>query len=92
MEIQPHVAAIVIGGVTLTVLMMPKNRRVGYAIYLLVAVFVMMQLLDTGTLMLSIPNVAVGGDLTALVPVLLITGLLVIIVLMLGKEKDEPEK
>ena len=92
MEIQPHVAAIVIGGVALTMLMMPKNRRFGYAIYLMVAVFVMMQLLDTGTLMLSIPNVAVGGDPTSLMPVLLITGLLAIIVLMLGKEKDEPEK
>ena len=92
MEVEPHVIAIVIGGVALTMLMMAKNRRIGYAVYMVVAVYVMLQLLDTGTLMLSIPNVAVVSDPAALMPVLIITGLLVVIVLMLGREKDEPKK
>ena len=81
--------AVVIGGMVITLIVLPKNRRLGYALYSLLAAYVMLQLVDTSTIAISVPIVFVPGDMASLVPVVLITGLLVLIVLVIGKEENE---
>ncbi len=89
MEVSPIISAVVVGGMAITLIVMPKNRRLGYALYACLAAYVMLQLVDTSTIAISVPTVSVSADMASLVPVALITGLLMLIVLVIGKEKDE---
>ena len=89
MEIPPTILAVVFGGMAITLIVLPKNRRLGYVLYTCLATYVMLQLVDTSTIAISVPIVFVPGDMASLVPVVLITGLLVLIVLVIGKEKNE---
>ena len=89
MEIPPTILAVVFGGMAITLIVLPKNRRLGYVLYTCLATYVMLQLVDTSTIAISVPSVFVPGDMASLVPVVLITGLLVLIVLVIGKEENE---
>ena len=89
MEIPPTILAVGVGGMAITLIVLPKNRRLGYVLYSLLAAYVMLQLIDTSTIAISVPIVSVPGDMAPLVPVVLITGLLVLIVLVIGKEENE---
>ncbi len=86
MEIPPTILAVGVGGMAITLIVLPKNRRLGYVLYSLLAAYVMLQLIDTSTIAISVPIVSVPGDMA---PLVLITGLLVLIVLVIGKEKNE---
>ena len=86
MEIPPTILAVGVGGMAITLIVLPKNRRLGYVLYSLLAAYVMLQLIDTSTIAISVPIVSVPGDMA---PLVLITVLLVLIVLVIGKEKNE---
>ena len=86
MEIPPTILAVGVGGMAITLIVLPKNRRLGYVLYSLLAAYVMLQLIDTSTIAISVPIVSVPGDMA---PLVLITGLLVLIVLVIGKEENE---
>lgn len=88
MEIPPIVFAVVVGGMAITLIVLPKNRRLGYALYACLAAYVMLQLVDTSTIAISVPTVFVPADMASLMPVALITGLLMLIVLVIKKEED----
>ena len=86
MEIPPTILAVGVGGMAITLIVLPKNRRLGYVLYTCLAAYVMLQLIDTSTIAISVPIVSVPGDMA---PLVLITGLLVLIVLVIGKEENE---
>ena len=88
MQIPPVVLAVAIAGMATTLIVLPKSRRTAYAIYALLAVYVMAQLIDPALLAgVRVPTLD-NAALISLMPVALITGLLVTIILVIGGERD----
>lgn len=86
MSIPPHLFAIVIGGMAITLIVMPKNRPAGYLLYGLLAAYIMLQMIDPATVV-TVPTIAIASDAATLVPVAAVTALLVAIAIVLGGER-----
>lgn len=82
-----YVIATVIAGMAITLIVLPKRRRMGYTLYALLAVFVMLQTIDYSRFHITAPTLD-SVTVESIVPVVLIAGLIVLIVLVAGSERD----
>lgn len=88
MQIPTETIAVAIAGITTTLIVLPKRRRSAYAIYALLAAYIMAQLIDPALLVgVRVPTLD-NAALISLMPVALITGLLLTIILVIGGERD----
>jgi len=83
------IAIIAVAGITATLLVVPKNRALGFAIYAILAAVVMLNMIDWHTVTPTV-NVNANLDLDTLAPVTIITGILLAIVLVVRGEHDKP--
>lgn len=90
MAVTPEVIAIAILGMATTLIVLPKRRKLGYTFYMMLAAFVMVQMIDTRSLSFNLPSINVSNiDVGVVVPIALVFALLGAIVLVTKQEQGE---
>lgn len=85
---------VAVAGLTITLIVLPKNRPLAFALYALLAAYVMLAPLDFGGVRFNLPAVSVASsiDVQALAPVAIVTGVLVAVILIIGGERNARPK